>query len=283
MARLVVSCLALMRVNSNALLARKMIVTRRFGAEAWNQIFRRLARLHPCLRAPLTASSQVPVAEFLAFNEELADRLYGGDASSTYFDLGEQSAAWAFVDGPCKSFIEQREIGQLAESFALIWRAYYTETASSCQGKVTRDGVEFSVAGLPHWHPYFEYLFTGFMKGAMELVCANPVEATRLRGDSEGFTYLLHTGLGDADGEILQPSSSARRGKDRMARSGLSPREIEVLRLMAHGKTNKEIGCLLGISDRTVQNHVTHIYDKIGAYSRAGATAWLAEHRGRLD
>jgi DNA-binding NarL/FixJ family response regulator len=52
---------------------------------------------------------------------------------------------------------------------------------------------------------------------------------------------------------------------------------------MAHGKTNKEIGCLLGISDRTVQNHVTHIYDKIGAYSRAGATAWLAEHRGRLD
>ena len=49
------------------------------------------------------------------------------------------------------------------------------------RGKVTSDGVEFTVSGLPAWHPYFEYLFTGFMKGAMELVCANPVEATRLR------------------------------------------------------------------------------------------------------
>ena len=82
-----------MRVNSNALLARKMIVTRKFGAEAWNQIFKRLARVHPCLRAPLTAASQVPLPEFLAFNEELVDRLYGGDAKATYFDLGEQSAA----------------------------------------------------------------------------------------------------------------------------------------------------------------------------------------------
>jgi len=72
-----------MRVNSNALLARKMIVTRKFGAEAWNQIFKCLARVHPCLRAPLTASSQVPLAEFLVFNEELVDRLYGGDAKST--------------------------------------------------------------------------------------------------------------------------------------------------------------------------------------------------------
>jgi len=184
-----------MRVNSNALLARKMIVTRKFGAEAWNQIFKRLARVHPCLRAPLTASSQVPLAEFLAFNEELVDRLYGADAKATYFDLGEQSAAWAFVDGPCKSYIDRREIGQLAGSFAQIWRAYYTETTSKCEGKVTDDGVEFTVSGLPDWHPYFEYLFTGFMKGAMELVCANPVEATRLRRGSGEFTYLLHTGF----------------------------------------------------------------------------------------
>jgi len=112
-----------MRVNSNALLARKMVVTRTFGAEAWNQIFRRLARVHPCLRSPLTASSQVPLVEFLAFHNELMDRLYGGDANSTYFELGEQSANWAFVDGPCKKFIEDREIGQLAKSFSQIWQA----------------------------------------------------------------------------------------------------------------------------------------------------------------
>ena len=64
-----------MRVNSSALLARKMIVTRKFGAEAWNQVFKRLARVHPCLRAPLTASSQVPLAEFLAFNSAVLAKL----------------------------------------------------------------------------------------------------------------------------------------------------------------------------------------------------------------
>ena len=201
-----------MRVNSNALLARKMIVTRKFGAEAWNQIFKRLARIHPCLRAPTTASSQVPLPEFLAFNEELVDRLYGGDAKSTYFDLGEQPAAWAFVDGPCKSYIDRREIGQLAKSFAQIWRAYYTETTSKCEGKVTDDGVEFTVSGLPAWHPYFEYLFTGFMKGAMEMVCANPVEATRLRrGSRRVHLPAAHRVCGAGGGNARDVYRRARR------------------------------------------------------------------------
>jgi DNA-binding NarL/FixJ family response regulator len=56
-----------------------------------------------------------------------------------------------------------------------------------------------------------------------------------------------------------------------------------VLHLIAKGKTNKEIACVLGISARTVQVHASRAYDKIGAYNRAGATLWLAEHRGRLD
>ena len=104
-----------------------MIVTRKFGADAWNQIFRQQARVHPSLQSPLTASSQVPLVEFLSFHDELVDRLNGGDARSTYFELGEQSAGRAFVDGPCKNFIEERELGQVAKAFSLIWRAYYTE------------------------------------------------------------------------------------------------------------------------------------------------------------
>jgi HD-GYP domain-containing protein (c-di-GMP phosphodiesterase class II)/DNA-binding CsgD family transcriptional regulator len=63
---------------------------------------------------------------------------------------------------------------------------------------------------------------------------------------------------------------------------GLSEREVEVLRLVARGKTNKEIATLLNISARTVQNHVAHIYDKIGAYSRAGAALFVLEN-GLLD
>jgi HD-GYP domain-containing protein (c-di-GMP phosphodiesterase class II) len=59
---------------------------------------------------------------------------------------------------------------------------------------------------------------------------------------------------------------------------GLSARELEVARLLARGKTNKEIGTLLGISPRTAQIHVAHIFDKLGVHSRAGAAIWLVEN-----
>lgn len=59
---------------------------------------------------------------------------------------------------------------------------------------------------------------------------------------------------------------------------GLSDREVEVLRLVAIGKSNAEAGELLGISAKTVKNHVAHVYAKIGVYSRAGAALFAAEH-----
>lgn len=59
---------------------------------------------------------------------------------------------------------------------------------------------------------------------------------------------------------------------------GLSERELDVSRLLARGKTNKEIGMVLGISPRTVQIHVAHIFDKLGVHSRSGAAIWLVEH-----
>ena len=61
--------------------------------------------------------------------------------------------------------------------------------------------------------------------------------------------------------------------------AGLSEREVEVLCWVARGKTNKEIGVILAISPKTVQHHVAHVYDKIGAYSRAGAAIFAMEHR----
>ncbi|HEX2274395.1 MAG TPA: HD domain-containing phosphohydrolase, partial [Acidimicrobiales bacterium] len=60
--------------------------------------------------------------------------------------------------------------------------------------------------------------------------------------------------------------------------SGLSDREVEVLRLVARGGTNKDVARALGISSRTVQHHVAHIYTKIGVTSRAGAALFAAEH-----
>ena len=58
----------------------------------------------------------------------------------------------------------------------------------------------------------------------------------------------------------------------------VSERELEVCRLIAHGKMNKEIAAVLGISLRTVQNHVAHIFDKLGLHSRSGVAVWLVEN-----
>lgn len=59
---------------------------------------------------------------------------------------------------------------------------------------------------------------------------------------------------------------------------GLSMREIEVLRLIARGMTNREIAATLVISEHTVARHVQNIYAKLRVSSRSAATAFAFEH-----
>ncbi|HUF84793.1 MAG TPA: LuxR family transcriptional regulator, partial [Acidimicrobiia bacterium] len=59
---------------------------------------------------------------------------------------------------------------------------------------------------------------------------------------------------------------------------GLTPREVEVLRVVAEGKTNRVIAEELFISEKTVASHVSHIFTKLGVTSRAGATAYAYAH-----
>jgi DNA-binding NarL/FixJ family response regulator len=59
---------------------------------------------------------------------------------------------------------------------------------------------------------------------------------------------------------------------------GLSPRELQVLRLVASGETNKAIAAALVLSERTVDRHVSNIYAKLRVSSRAAATAYAYEH-----
>src|SRR5262249_7983718 len=59
---------------------------------------------------------------------------------------------------------------------------------------------------------------------------------------------------------------------------GLSERELEVLRLVASGKSNREIAAALVISEHTVARHLQNIYAKLRVPSRAAATAFAFEH-----
>ncbi len=61
--------------------------------------------------------------------------------------------------------------------------------------------------------------------------------------------------------------------------SPLSPRELEVARLVAQGLTNKQIGQTLYVSERTAENHVQHILAKLGLRNRSQVAAWaIGEH-----
>jgi HD-GYP domain-containing protein (c-di-GMP phosphodiesterase class II) len=72
------------------------------------------------------------------------------------------------------------------------------------------------------------------------------------------------------------------RTRSRTDQEVLSARELEVLRLLARGRSNREMGAALGISPKTVGHHVQHIYAKIGVSSRAGA-ALYAVGNGLLE
>ncbi len=63
---------------------------------------------------------------------------------------------------------------------------------------------------------------------------------------------------------------------------GLSPRELEVVALVARGCTNQEVAARLVISRRTAEHHVQHVYAKIGASSRAAVALFAVEH-GLVD
>ena len=58
----------------------------------------------------------------------------------------------------------------------------------------------------------------------------------------------------------------------------LTEREVDVLRLLARGMTNRQIAETLVVSPRTVQHHVSHVFDKIGRRTRAGAAVFAMEH-----
>jgi DNA-binding NarL/FixJ family response regulator len=81
------------------------------------------------------------------------------------------------------------------------------------------------------------------------------------------------------EGELVVSSDDAAVVADEQAsRVGLTPREIEVLRLVARHLTDKEIATELGLSPRTVMHHVSSVLGKLGVATRREAAARTTNH-----
>jgi HD-GYP domain-containing protein (c-di-GMP phosphodiesterase class II) len=90
----------------------------------------------------------------------------------------------------------------------------------------------------------------------------------------------VRAGLLDADAVRAVLTAAGHRvsatRQDRVA--GLSEREVEVLRLIARGQSNRRVAERLSVAERTVHHHVEHIYQKIGVSTRAAATLFAVQH-----
>lgn len=116
-----------------------------------------------------------------------------------------------------------------------------------------------------------------------------PVRRQRLRAElpdgmqviAEASTMRAARALGhDADAYLVTPWASEDHAEDGAALvEALTPREVQVLELVADGLPNKAIAARLGVSDETVKFHLGSVFGKLGASNRTDAVR-LALRRG---
>jgi DNA-binding CsgD family transcriptional regulator len=108
--------------------------------------------------------------------------------------------------------------------------------------------------------------------------------ACRALGDTDGFDLELAAAkavfeeLGAAP-DLARIESLMRSTQPSPRPHGLTARELQVLRLVAAGKTNKAIAAELCLSEKTIDRHVSNIFTKLDVPSRAAATAYAYEHK----
>jgi DNA-binding CsgD family transcriptional regulator len=167
---------------------------------------------------------------------------------------------------------ELRELAVAYQTVALRAEADYAEGAVALAG----GGAEAGLVGLRRAAEAWRSLGLPYETARARLQIAR---ACRALGDDDTATLELAaaqralTGLG-ATLDEAGASASPATARDQ----ALSPRELEVLRLVATGMTNRAIADALHLAVKTVDRHVAHILTKLGVATRTAATAYAYEH-----
>ncbi|MES2820734.1 MAG: response regulator [Pseudomonadota bacterium] len=119
-----------------------------------------------------------------------------------------------------------------------------------------------------------EHVVQGFAAGGIDYV-TKPINTEEVL--ARVASHLRTARILQAARTAAQPSTpslnDAPASATLSARFRLTEREVEVLRWVACGKTNRDIGDILGLSPRTVNKHLEHVYVKLGVETRTAATA----------
>lgn len=218
--------------------------------------------------------------EGVAFVREHRVQFFEGflarDAARLHTTDGEPDVALGLFEQAIDAFHRAGNVPQLiitlASVPALFERLDRLEPAAVLTSALSREPSSF------HHVPELAELADRL---AARLGATRMAELTKVRADLD-LDAAARYARGQIDLARREPgprSGSARPGS-------LSRREIDVLRLVAAGRTSGEIAGELFISPRTAEHHVQNIYTKIGVSNRAAATRWAVTHRvvqGVLD
>jgi len=171
------------------------------------------------------------------------------------------------------------ELAQIAQGFgADVLRASAAQASGALA--LARGDAAAAMAplrcALDIWHE---------VEAPYEAACTQVLiaSACRAMGDKDGAAMGLAAARSTF--ECLGAATDVRHidqlagAADRRPPGALSRRELQVLRLLATGKTNKAIAAELFLSEKTVNRHTSNIFDKLDVRSRAAATAYAYEHR----
>jgi DNA-binding CsgD family transcriptional regulator len=172
----------------------------------------------------------------------------------------------------------RRASGELEELAAGTGRPMLQATAAHVRGAVEL-GAGDSQAALPAlrdaarlWQELDAPYEVARVRMLVGLAC-------RELGDGDTATLELDAARGAFEQLGAAPDLARLRSLTGAAPHGLSARELEVLRLVASGKTNRQIAEELVVSEHTVARHVQNIFAKLGVSSRTAAAAFAFEHR----
>jgi DNA-binding NarL/FixJ family response regulator len=98
-----------------------------------------------------------------------------------------------------------------------------------------------------------------------------------IRAVMSGVLWVGHDTLDDLLTSLRHPPDKGSLGLSPAA--SLTPREIQVVAAIVDGATNKDIGNQFGLSEQTVKNHVSHIFDKLGVSNRLELGLYAVHHR----
>jgi predicted ATPase/class 3 adenylate cyclase/DNA-binding CsgD family transcriptional regulator len=191
------------------------------------------------------------------------------DAARLHTSDGEPEAALVLFNDAIASFQRAGNVPQLiitlASVPALLERLERFEAAATLLGAISRHESSF------HHVPELADL-----EGRL----APRLQATRMKEFvAEGTALDLDAAAAYARQQMDAARHDPRPRVREKPPGGLSRRELEVLRLLAGGRTSAEIATELFISTRTAEHHIQNIYTKIGVSNRASASRWAVTHQ----